>query len=86
MNDPVQLIMVAGAAGALFYVLRLIVDGKLHSDSEVQGLKQDKVDLLEINKKQNDALDAANKQLAVALAVLKEYSEWYSEDPTRRLE
>jgi len=81
--DPIQLISLLGAAGALYYVLRLIVDGKLHSDSELQGLKQDKIELLAINRQQNDALDASNKQLAVALSVLKELTE-RDPNPLRR--
>lgn len=68
--DPIQLITVLGAAGALFYVLKLIVDGKLHSNSEVDGLRQDKKDLLVINATLLDALDKSNDQLKMIIEIL----------------
>jgi hypothetical protein len=70
MNDPAQFITVLGAAGALFYVLKLIVDGKLHSNSEIEGLRQDKKDLLAINQSLGAALDRTNAQLSSIVELL----------------
>lgn len=47
--DPIPLITITGAAGAFFWVLQWIVNGKLHTDSEVQGLKEDKKVLFDAN-------------------------------------
>lgn len=52
----IQIVTVAGAAGAFFIVLKWVVDGKLHSDSEVVGLRQDKADLLKLNTEQAEAM------------------------------
>lgn len=70
MLDPAitNLILVGGAAGAFFVVLWWLIGGKLHTDSEVQGLKQDKADLLAINKAQAEALKDSNAALAKASA------------------
>jgi DUF1009 family protein len=68
--DPAQMIAVLGAAGALLYVLKLIVDGKLHSNSEVEGLRQDKKDLLAINAILTSAIDKSNDQLTMIIEML----------------
>lgn len=72
--DPsvIQLLTVAGAAGALGWVLHLAVSGKLHTSSEVDGLRQDKVDLLKINETQGKALKASNEQLAELVPLIRE--------------
>lgn len=72
--DPsiIQLITVGGAAGALFWVLKLATDGKLHTSSETDGLRQDKVDLLRVNETQGKALKASNEQLAVMVPLIRE--------------
>ena len=61
--DPsiVSVITVTGAAGAFFLVLKWIVDGKLHTESEVSGLRQDKADLLKINTEQAEAMRHSNE-------------------------
>lgn len=70
--DPYQLIVLGGAAGALFWVLKLITDGKLHSSSETDGLRQDKVELLKINETQGKALRASNEAMADMVPLLRE--------------
>jgi hypothetical protein len=76
MADPLQIALTGGAAGALLLVLKWIVDGKLHPSSEIDGLRQDKIDLLKINRIQADALKASNEQLAeVARLVQGLYAE-----------
>lgn len=74
--DPtvVQFITVAGAAGALGWVLRLLTASKpgLHTASEVKGLKQDKVDLLVIVKSLTESLRASNETDSEILAIVKE--------------
>jgi ribose/xylose/arabinose/galactoside ABC-type transport system permease subunit len=49
VTDLIPVITTLGAAGAFFWVLNWIINGKLHSDSEVQGLKEDKRVLFEAN-------------------------------------
>jgi len=72
--DPLQFITVAGAAGALGWVLKLITDNppKLHSHSEVEGLRQDNADLKKVNRTQADALKASNELLPEILKLLRE--------------
>jgi hypothetical protein len=72
MGDPIQLLVLTGAAGAFLWVLKQIIDGKLHSSSETDGLRQDKVDLLRINGGLNDGLKASNAQLTEILILLRE--------------
>lgn len=72
MNDPSQIILTLGAAGALFYVLKLIVDGKLHSSSEVDGIRADKKELLAVNARMADAIDKSNDQLTMIIELLRE--------------
>lgn len=57
----IQFVTVLGAAGALLWVLNQIIAGKLHSSSEVDGLKQDKADLLDIVQSQGEALRKTNE-------------------------
>ena len=61
--DPLQLIITGGAAGALFYVLKLLVDGKLHTSSEVDGLRDDKSKLFGANGRLAAALEQTNALL-----------------------
>jgi len=68
----IQIVTTAGAAGAFFLVLKWIVDGKLHSDSETKGLREDKADLLRINEEQSQALKKSNDLLEKALARINE--------------
>lgn len=70
--DPIQLLTLTGAAGAFFLFIKWIADGKFHSHSEVEGLRQDKVELLAVNKEQAAALKASNDLLAKVLDTLKE--------------
>lgn len=69
MVDPgiVNLLLVTGAAGAFFLVLKWLADGRFHTDSEVQGLRADKESLLAVNRDQAEALRDANKLLAEAI-------------------
>ena len=78
--DPLQLILSTGAAGALFYIVKLLVDGKLHTNSEVDGLKADKADLLKINAAQADALRQSNEQQLEILQILRGPSRSYPGD------
>jgi hypothetical protein len=70
-----QIITVAGAAGAFFLVLKWIVDGKLHSDSETKGLREDKTELLKINADQSVARAKSNELLSKALDGLQQLRE-----------
>lgn len=83
--EPIQFLMLGGAAGALFWVLKLAVDGKLHTSSETDGLRQDKVDLLKINETQGQALKASNEQgteiVTLLRGVLQELRDLRGEDP-----
>lgn len=69
MFDPsvINLILVTGAAGAFFLVLKWLADGRLHTDSEVEGLRADKEALLGVNKAQADALRRSNELLSKSL-------------------
>lgn len=66
-----QLVTVAGAAGALFWVLRLVVDGRLHTSSEVDGLREDKSELLKVNGDLQKALTDQNEQLERLVDILR---------------
>jgi len=70
-NDPLSLVITGGAAGALFYVLRLLIEGKLHTNSEVDGLRADIADLKKINASQAEALKASNEQQNQVLRILR---------------
>ncbi len=70
MTDPVQLVTVLGAAGALLLVLKWIVDGKLHSNSEVSGLREDKKELLKTNSELAEAVKKSNDLLAKIIELL----------------
>jgi len=70
--DPLQLIVLTGGLGVAVWVLKLAVDGKLHTSSETDGLRQDKVDLLKINETQGQALKAANEQGTETAHLLRE--------------
>jgi hypothetical protein len=67
----VQAVVAGGAAAALFWVLKLVTDGKLHSSSETDGLKQDKADLLQLNKDLTEALKASNQTDGEILRILR---------------
>lgn len=67
MPDPTQLILTGGAVAALVWIIRLIVDGKLHSNSEVEGLRKDKADLLAVNERLGEALETSNRLLEQAI-------------------
>lgn len=70
--DPLTAITVGGAAGVAILVLKWMVDGKLHTDSEVQGLKADKADLLKINAAFAEALKLSNEQQGHILRILRD--------------
>lgn len=61
------LIIQGGAIVVLVWVVSMIVSGKLHTESEVEGLRQDKTDLLAVNKNLSDALATTNELLRVAI-------------------
>lgn len=71
IDKIISFLTIGGAAVALFWVLRLVVDGKLHSSSEVDGLRSDKAELLRINQEMTEALGSANEQLASLVDILK---------------
>jgi hypothetical protein len=62
-SSVLQLFSTVGAAAALLYIVKQFIDGKLHSSSEVDGLRDDKRRLMEMNANQSAALDAANQQM-----------------------
>lgn len=64
--DLISLIATGGAAGAFFYVLKWIVDGKLHSNSELAGKDAQIADL----KAANTDLIAANVTANATLAAV----------------
>lgn len=73
--DPSQLLQVGGATVGLvvaFQVLRWIVDGRLHANSEVQGLRDDKKELFLVNQRLARALDTSNAQLVDAYRLIRE--------------
>lgn len=70
--DPIALITLGGAAGVAIWVLKLATDGKLHTSSETDGLRQDKVDLFKINETQGRALKASNEGLTEVTHLLRE--------------
>lgn len=70
MTDPAQTITILGAAGALLLVLKWIVDGKLHSHSEVDGLKEDKKALLQTVEELSEAIRTSNEQQAKIIELL----------------
>jgi len=45
------------------WIVVLLTSGKLHTSSEIDGLRKDKEDLLSVNKRMSDALDQSNKLL-----------------------
>ena len=58
-----RLIIQGGAIVALVWVIILMVTGRLHTSSEVEGLRKDKEDLLAVNADQARALDKSNELL-----------------------
>jgi len=58
-----QLILQGGAIVVLIWVVTLLTGGKLHTSSEIDGLKKDKDDLLAANKRIGDALQQSNDLL-----------------------
>lgn len=68
---PVEAITVAGAAAVAVWVIWLVVAGKLHTDSEVQGLREDKKALFEANTIKDTALLEANETLKSILSLLQ---------------
>lgn len=74
--DPIQALSLLGAAGALLWVLKLLaVDEKLHTDSEVKGLKADKTALWAANKELQRALNTTNEHLAEIVAYISAANE-----------
>lgn len=67
-NDPLSIAALGSAAGAFFYVLKLLVDGKLHTNSEVAGKDKQIADLLAINVRLAEANEAANATLAAIIS------------------
>lgn len=80
-GNILQLLTIGGAAGALFWVLKLVTDGKLHSSSETDGLRQDKADLLKVNESQGKALRASNEAWAQMIPLLTQILELLREEP-----
>jgi hypothetical protein len=58
-----QLILQGGAIVALVWVVTLMTGGKLHTSSEIEGLRKDKEDLLAVNHRMSHALDQSNELL-----------------------
>lgn len=70
--DPVQLITLGGAAGMAVWVLHLLTSNKLHTHSEVDGLRADKRELWRANEKLQISLESANDSLAEILKLLRQ--------------
>ena len=62
-----DLIIQGGAIVVLVWVVNLLLSGKLHTDSEVDGLRRDKADLLVANKDLSEALDQNTELLRLAI-------------------
>ena len=71
-GSVLQLLLVTGAAGAFFLVLKWLADGKFHTHSEVAGLREDKKTLLAINKTTAEALKQSNELHQRALDTIAE--------------
>lgn len=73
--DPalLQFLTVLGAAGALVWILRPMLP--LHSDSEVQGLRADKVELMAEVKESRAVMAEVAPLLRDVLALLGEGEE-----------
>lgn len=71
----IEFITVLGAAGVALWVIWLIVGGKLHSDSEVQGLRADKALLNDANVELRATLGEAIPLLRSILVLLREPEE-----------
>lgn len=70
--DPLQAITLAGAGGVALWVLKQLVDGKLHTHSEVEGLKADKAELWKANAVLQSAVDVGNKTLLEILSLVRD--------------
>ena len=69
--DIPQLILTTGAAGVALWVLKAFMDGKIHSDSEVDLHERRAAELLENNKKLSDAMEASNNQASAIISLWK---------------
>lgn len=58
-----QLVLQGGAIVVLIWVVTLLTGGKLHTSSEIDGLKKDKDDLLAANRRIGEALQKSNELL-----------------------
>ena len=63
-----QLILQGGAIVVLVWVVTLLTSGKLHTSSEIEGLRKDKEDLLAVNKRISEALEQSNGLLEELVA------------------
>lgn len=70
----IQAITILGAAGVALWILRLMTEKepKLHTHSEVEGLRADKAALWEANRGLQHAQEATNATLAEILGILRE--------------
>lgn len=69
--EVVKFLTIGGAAAVALYVLTLIVNGKLHSNSEVEGLRKDKESLTTQNDELAKALAASNETIEALLSILR---------------
>ena len=67
ITSVVDLILQGGAVVALVWVVVLLTTGKLHTSSEVEGLRRDKADLLVVNSHLSGALEQSNELLRLAI-------------------
>jgi len=63
-----QLLLQGGAIVALVWIVLLLTGGKLHTSSEIEGLRQDKEDLLAVNERVSNALALSNELLKNIIA------------------
>jgi hypothetical protein len=66
-SEWVSVVLTGSAAAALFWTIKQLISGNLHTNSEVDGLHQDKKDLLMVNRDLSEALDTSNHLLEEAI-------------------
>ena len=69
--DIAQLILTTGAAGVALWVLKAFIDGKVHSDSEVDLHEIRAAEHLKNIERLSTALEASNNQAAAIISLWK---------------
>ena len=58
-----QLGVASAVVGMAMYILKLLVDGRLHTNSELAARDKQISDLLEVNRRMTEALGLANETM-----------------------